>query len=198
MSSAPTTKRVVAFFDCQNLYNAAKNLWGYSFPNFDPIKLARLVTESHKEKPWKLAGIRLYTGIHDNKVNPHWHRFWNRKLLCHKTADTRVFYFTSPLRYADGTAREKGVDVRIALDLVKMARKNEYDVAILFSQDNDFSEVVQDVNEIANEHGRSVTIASAYPYENHSNMRGVDKTVCIKISRAEYDSCIDLRDYRIP
>ena len=63
----PSIKRVVAFFDCQNLFNAAKRLWEYSFPNFDPVKLAQMATAKHKEQSWRLESIRLYTGIHDKK-----------------------------------------------------------------------------------------------------------------------------------
>ena len=33
-------------------------------------------------------------------------------------------------------------------------------------------------------------------YEDRSGMHGVDKTDWIKISRAEYDACIDPTDYR--
>ena len=197
MARSQVTKRVIAFFDCQNLFNAAKKLWGYSFPNFDPIKLAQLVSEKYKEDFWELKGIHLYTGIHNSKRNPDWHGFWTHKLSYHKASDSRVFYFTSPLRYApDGTPREKGVDVRIALDLVRMARKNECDVALLFSQDSDFAEVAQEVRSIASEYGRWIKIASVYPYEPGSDMHGVDKTDWIKITRAEYDACIDYKDYR--
>jgi hypothetical protein len=108
-----------------------------------------------------------------------------------------VSYFTSPLRYAESIPREKGVDIRIALDLVRMARKNEYDVALLFSQDNDFSEVAQEIRHIANEYGRWIKIVSAYPYDPHSNARGIDKTDWMPISREEYNTCIDPTDYRI-
>jgi uncharacterized LabA/DUF88 family protein len=194
----PHVKRVVAFFDCQNLFKASKALWGYSFPNFDPIKLASLITRKNQQELWKLKEIRLYTGIHNKKKNPEWNFFWNLKLSSHKRADTRVWYFTSPLRYANELPREKGVDVRIALDLVRMARKNEYDVALLFSQDNDFAEAAQEIRDIANEYCRWIKIVSAYPYEScHPNIHGVDKTDWAPISREEYDACIDPNDYRL-
>jgi uncharacterized LabA/DUF88 family protein len=193
---APYIKRVVAFFDCQNLFKASKNLWGYSYPNFDPIRLAQFVTEKNRDESWKLERIRLYTGIHDKKRSPEWYDFWNRKFSRHRATDTRVFYFTSPLRYSDGVPREKGVDIRIALDLVRMARKDEYDIALLFSQDNDFSEAAQEIREIAIEYGRWIKIASAYP-SGTSSARGVDKTDWIPISREEYDTCIDPTDYRV-
>jgi len=59
----PSIKRVVIFFDCQNLFNACKNLWEYSFPNFDPIKLSNMVIKNHQNDGWLLHGMRLYTGI---------------------------------------------------------------------------------------------------------------------------------------
>lgn len=44
---------------------------------------------------------------------------------------------------------EKGVDVRIALDIVRMAHRGDYDVALVFSQDQDLSEVAEEVRAIA-------------------------------------------------
>ena len=43
-------------------------------------------------------------------------------------------FFTAPLRYSGNVAREKGVDIRIALDMVRMARLAEYDVALLLAR----------------------------------------------------------------
>jgi hypothetical protein len=78
-----------------------------------------------------------------------------------------------------------------------MARKNEYDIAIVFSQDNDFTEAAQEIRDIANEYERWIKIVSAYPCEASHVMRGIDKTDWMPISRAEYDTCIDRTDYRI-
>jgi len=61
-----------------------------------------------------------------------------------------VRVFSRSLRYRshkislpDGGSRtvlvgeEKGIDVRIALDVVRMAHRGEFDVALIFSQDQD-------------------------------------------------------------
>lgn len=37
--------------------------------------------------------------------------------------------------------REKGIDLRLGLDVVRMARKGELDVAAIFSQNQDLAEV---------------------------------------------------------
>ena len=96
-------------------------------------------------------------------------------------------------------SEEKGIDVRIALDVVRMAHRQEYDVALVFSQDQDLSEVAEEVRTIAREQDRWLKIASAFPQSPASrNRRGINKTDWIPIDRATYDSCLDPRDYRPP
>jgi uncharacterized LabA/DUF88 family protein len=40
---------------------------------------------------------------------------------------------------------EKGIDLRIALDVIRLAHSGEYDVAILFCRDQDFSELADEI-----------------------------------------------------
>jgi hypothetical protein len=77
-----------------------------------------------------------------------------------------------------------------------MVRKCEIDVAVLFSQDNDFSEVAKEARTIAEEQRRFIKIASAFPYDAHLSRIGIDRTDWIRISKTDYDSCIDTADYR--
>jgi len=85
------------------------------------------------------------------------------------------------------------------LDIVQMAHRGEYDVALVFSQDQDLSEVAEEVRTIAKEHDRWLKIACAYPLSPTArNRRGINKTDWIPIDRAMYDLCLDLRDYRPP
>lgn len=190
----PPIKRVVTFFDCQNLFGMARKWWAYSRPNFDPIKLSRFVVR--KNQDWNLTGIRLYTGIHSFSKNPGLNRFWNRKLNAHKLKDPRVYAYTAPLLYTANDTREKGIDIRIALDLIRMARKNQYDVAVLFSQDSDFKEVAMEIRDIAFEKQRWIKIASTCLCNRNSDqVRGIDRTDWIKISKSDYDMCIDQTEY---
>ncbi len=89
------------------------------------------------------------------------------------------------------------MDVRMALDIVRMAHRREYDVALILSQDQDLSEVAEEIRSIAREQGRWIKIASAFPASPSApNRRGIDKTDWIRIDRATYDACLDRRDYR--
>jgi len=85
----------------------------------------------------------------------------------------------------------------MALDIVRMAHRREYDVALVLSQDQDLSEVAAEIRSIAREQRRWIKIASAFPVSPSApNRRGIDKTDWIRIDRATYDACLDRRDYR--
>ena len=95
------------------------------------------------------------------------------------------------------TGEEKGIDVRIALDVIALAHRREYDVALIISQDQDLSEVAEEIRAISREQQRWIKIASAFPQSPASqNRRGINKTDWIRIDRELYDQCIDRRDYR--
>jgi hypothetical protein len=54
MAVEPQVKRVVAFFDGQNLFHAVKKAFGYNYPNYDPAKLANAVCAT---KGWTLKPL---------------------------------------------------------------------------------------------------------------------------------------------
>lgn len=121
-----------------------------------------------------------------------------------------ISIFTRPLKYRnktvdlpDGTqysflhGEEKGIDVRIALDVIGKAVRDEYDVALVFSQDQDLSEVADEIRIIARQQNRWIRIACALPMSpTVSNRRGINGTQWVKVDRTTYDSCIDAKDYR--
>jgi len=205
MPSVPSIKRAVAFIDGQNLFHGAREAFGYPYPNYDATALATRICQ---QEAWQLVQVRFYTGIPEPNDNPFWHTFWSRKLAVMGRQGVHVF--ARPLRYRNQVIKlpngpihsilvgeEKGVDVRIALDIVRMAHRGDYDVALVFSQDQDLSEVAEEVRTIAKEQDRWLKIACAYPVSPASrNRRGINKTDWISIDRATYDSCLDLRDYR--
>lgn len=205
MPAEPAIKRAVAFFDGQNLFHAVKRAFGYTFPNYDPRLLAERICA---DKGWTLTGVCFYTGVPSAQDNAFWNHFWNAKLAVLGTRN--VVPFSRPLRYRnetiqlpDGTqhtslvGHEKGIDVRIALDIVRQAIDGTYDVALLFSQDQDLSEVVDEVKLIAQQESRWIRVACAFPESPASGKRrGVNGADWIRIDRALYDTCLDPGDYR--
>jgi hypothetical protein len=94
-----------------------------------------------------------------------------------------------------GVGQEKGIDIRIALDMVRMARAGVLDVVLLFSQDQDLSEAADEVKAISRDQDRWIKVACAFP-QGAVKCRGVNGTQWIPIDRATYDQCLDPIDYR--
>ena len=93
--------------------------------------------------------------------------------------------------------QEKGVDVRLALDLVRATYEERYEVAIIVSQDSDFDPAVRLAKEIAESQGRRLVCESAYLVGPGSvSRRGVPGTRWVHIDKATYDACYDPTDYR--
>lgn len=205
MAQEPQRKRAISFIDGQNLFYAAKEAFGYSHPNYDVQLLSRSVCD---RQSWSLTQTQFYTGIPDVGDDADKNYFWSGKLAVMGRQGVDVF--SRPLRYRnrkvrlpDNTihsflaAEEKGIDVRIALDIIRLARLRQYDVALIFSQDQDLSEVAEEIRVLAREQNRWIKVVSAFPSSPASrNKRGINKTDWIRIDRAAYDACIDHRDYR--
>jgi uncharacterized LabA/DUF88 family protein len=95
------------------------------------------------------------------------------------------------------TGEEKGIDVRIALDMIRLTYHNEFDVGIIFSQDQDLSEAVTEMREIAKDQNRQIEIFSAFPKSSKTtNGNPIRATTAIEIDRAFYDACLDHSNYR--
>lgn len=205
MSHEPLGIRAVALIDGQNLFHSAREAFGYTYPNYAVGKRAQAVRTA---RGWQLQQTRFYTGVPDLQDHPFWHGFWSNKLLAMRRAGIVVFSRT--LRYRnqrvalpDGNVHtflvgeEKDIDVRIALDIIRGAHRAEYDVARVFSQDQDLSEAAAEIRVIAHEQNRWIKVVSSDPVSpTVRNRRGINQTDWFPIDRARYGSCIDPRDYR--
>lgn len=207
MPSEPSIKRAITFIDGQNLYHSVKEAFGYPYPNYDPLKLSEAVCTQHG---FHLEQVRFYTGVPKQNDNTFWHEFWRKKIQFMKTRNIHVY--TRELVYRNQTVQgsngqilttlvgsEKGIDVRIALDIVRLAINKNYDVAIVFSQDQDLNEATDEVAKISIEQGRWIKRMCSFPASPViSNGRGINKTDWFKFDKLFYDQCIDPNNYKPP
>ena len=193
--------KVVVFFDGQNLYHGAKDAWApvpfqpnslYSWPSYDVEKMSTWLVN---RKPNRVAHqVRFYTGVPDpvrGNVQEFWHGFWSNKL---RYLSSKGVYVYRGRVNAGG--QEKGVDVSIAIDLIRLTYERAYDVALIVSQDADFIPAVKLAKELVSVQGRQIGIESAYPL-NPTNRRGIVGTEWVHIRKTDYDACVDPREYRI-
>jgi len=207
MPSEPPIKQAIVFIDGQNLYHSVREAFGYPYPNYDALALSRTISQNNG---WELKQVRFYTGIPDQQDDARWNYFWSAKLAV--MGRQGVYVYSRSLRYRNKTvtlpegtvhsflaAEEKGIDVRIAIDIIRMAHRREYDVALVLSQDQDLSEVAEEIRVISSEQQRWIKMACAFPVSpTVTNRRGINKTDWVRIDRATYDACLDRRDYRPP
>ena len=94
MATEPPVKRAIASIDGQNLYFAAREAFGYTYPNYDVLALSRTICERNS---WQLLQARFYTGIPDPPDDASWNYFWSHKLAM--LGRQGVFVYSRPLRY---------------------------------------------------------------------------------------------------
>ena len=191
--------RTIVFVDGQNLYHLAKAAWApvsagspshYFWPSYDVIKLANALVSRTPGRT--LSQIRFYTGVPSRATNRHWHDFWANKLRFLRNGGVYVYRGK-----VNSGGQEKGVDVSLALDLLKATYEQQFEVAIIVSQDSDFGPAVRLAKEIAQSQGRRLTFESAFPAgPGSASTRGVPGTTWVEIDKTTYDSCLDPRDYR--
>jgi len=231
----PSKPRVRVYIDGQNLFRAAHRCFNdidVPYANYDPIALARMATARITNAG--LQGVHFYTGVpkanlatevegHDltasSSAEKNLSNFWRNKLQ-HYSAKFSLFHRTErPLFYerqlqqrfgkidSRWVGREKGIDVCLALDCVLGAVSDEFDVAIIFSQDNDLNEAVKSLRSVRGRIGRWIHIENVFPMPDTatvlSNQPGytIDKTglrgaFWRPFEREAYIACVDKYDFR--
>ncbi len=194
--------RTLVLFDGQNLFRSAKDAWGssypYDHPSYNVDLLAQYLVSLTPGRT--LEQVRFYTGVYrkDQDWEKHW--FWTNKLDHLETQGIHVY--RGRVRGGLNEAKqEKGVDVSLAIDLVQSTHDQQYDVAIIVSQDSDFGPAVLLCKQIAQGQGRQLVFESAFPVAPTTpkkKRRGVPGTQWVHIDQVGYDACRDWNDYRPP
>lgn len=93
----------------------------------------------------KLEGVRYYIGQikadPNDKQSEKIHR--HQQILFEKLKQAGFYIVRGRIRQIGNTFTEKGVDVRIGIDLVEGAYEDRYDTAILISSDGDLAPAVE-------------------------------------------------------
>lgn len=199
-------EKVYVFIDGQNFYLSARAAFGLKFPDFDIEKLGNHLAEHVSGE--NASRIKFYTGMPVHKYSPRWFEFWQNKLGFAEGLGIDVV--SRPLRYhletdptsAQGykiiSAREKGIDLCLALDVMEISRRHDCSHIVIVSRDQDFQEVIKKINIMCDFEQRDITIWSAYPVGKSTpdHIRGIDGTKEIRITFDDYQGMIDTRDYR--
>jgi uncharacterized LabA/DUF88 family protein len=161
--------------DGANIYRAFQNAFGSG--KYSPVKLAvelaagRQLVSSHfyiAAVPQQM-GVQLYAD--------------QQRFLMHLKQQPGLTLWTGRMAETNGRWYEKGVDVKIATDMVAMAYAGEYDVAVLVSGDGDLAPAVHEVRRL----GRAVENAMVRARRSWHLIQESSKFVEIDI--AIFDRC---------
>lgn len=194
-----TVTRVAVFIDNQNAYMGARAAFGlqnahYTEGQINPLRLAQnLVALGHGVDPTRrLTEVRIYRGEPSPKHSPVGQAACQRQVAAWR-AMPLVTPVVRPLKYyPDGTIREKGIDVLIALDIAEGAYTNTYDVAILMSADTDLIPAL----ERSVRHGKRVEVAAWRSQVTQSRLQIHGLAMwCHWLDMPAYLGCGDSDDY---
>jgi uncharacterized LabA/DUF88 family protein len=141
--------RTIVFIDAQNVYRRARDAFfdtknvdvPPSTGNVDHVALADYLIEHPPpgSKPRMLEQVRIYTGRADPRRDPKTHSAHMHQ--CRKWQQRGAEIIHRMLRYPgdwpESPAREKGIDVALAIDFIALAIADKFDIGILVSSDTD-------------------------------------------------------------
>lgn len=195
--------RLALFIDYQNCYKRAR---GAFFPqgcasHVDgqvlPLRLgAKLKLAAAGDR--QLVAVRVYRGLPSPAHDPNSYSAAQRQIAAWD-AQACVETVTRPLNYRNPLEpREKGIDVRLAIDIVAMRMRNLFDTAILMSDDTDLLPALELVADV---YGTSaVEVATWVPFDGRSSkpLRVRDHG-CLthRLTEKDYHHVHDSTDYSV-
>ena len=138
--------RIAVFMDGSNFYCKLKDLKITNTSKFDYFGFVKSLTKTDD-----LIYVGYYVGQirkeEDNEKSQYLYSN-QQKLFTHlKSSIPNLQIIRGHIQNFNGTYKEKGVDVRLALDIYKLANENIYDKAILISSDSDLIPAIRMVQE---------------------------------------------------
>jgi len=190
-------QRVAVFIDYQNVHLSARNKFLPSgtpghHGHVDPVRVARRIV-SGRRLGGELTVVRVYRGRPSPDHQPEAARASDRQ-ADRWARDPRVVVVRRQLRYPKAwpaePAQEKGIDVALAVDFVRLACESAYDVGVLFSRDTDLVPALETVRDL----GAHVEVAS---WKGTSRLRFPDSQLpwCHYLDADDYAACRDYTDY---
>jgi uncharacterized LabA/DUF88 family protein len=195
--------RVAIFIDYQNVHFSALNRFQppgapRQRGHIDPVRLAQRIV-AKRRFGGDLTDICVYRGRPSPDRQPEAARASDRQ-ASGWARHPKVTVVRRQLRYPKGwpadPAQEKGIDVALAVDFVRLACAGAYDVGILFSRDTDLVPALEAVRDL--DPGRAhVEVAT---WRGASRLRFPDSQLpwCHYLNAHDYEACRDDTDYTAP
>jgi uncharacterized LabA/DUF88 family protein len=205
--------RVAVYIDYQNAYMRARAAFGnprddpFTFGQINPRRLGLLLARRGEvvDAERRLTRVHAYRGEPDTARSPSAQAAAQRQMGAWRL-QSQVEPRTRPYRYRQlgrnragwvrWEAREKGIDVLIAIDMVMGAVRDEYEVAVLASADTDLVPALESVLSL----GKRVEVAAWRPVRGQgSRLTVTGRNIwCRRLDRGDFEEVRDDTDYTRP
>ena len=133
----------LVIFDGSNFYHGAKRVSPRThLTNFDYLKLVEVITKSKNNIIEYCVGEIQQREFSKSRI-----LYANQQALFYNLANQKIVIKKGYMLYSKLVYHEKGVDVRIAVDILRGALKNEYDKCYLISSDTDILPAILEAKE---------------------------------------------------
>lgn len=164
--------KVLVQFDGSNFYNKVKRISPeIHLTNFDYAGLAKSITSKIPNNTIYYVGeVRKYKGNKKSET-----LYANQQSLFLNLRKQEIEVKLGYLLMSNGKFHEKGVDVQIAVDIVRGAIKNEFDKCYLFSSDTDLLPAIQTVKD----EGKEIIYVAFENYVSRALLNNCSKTLIL-------------------
>jgi uncharacterized LabA/DUF88 family protein len=139
--------KAFVFIDGSNFYHKLKDL-AYtaggviSLLDFDYIGFCKSLILFNE-----LIEIRYYVGALKRRKSIKSEKIYadQQRLIAKLQQQNITIVLGQLIQHPDKSFHEKGVDVRLAVEMIRLARRNSYDVAYLLSSDTDLAPAIEEV-----------------------------------------------------
>ena len=151
--------KVIVFVDYQNVYRGARraffddnHLEHHTCGQIDPLRLGRRLIQSRPNgsPARELTQVRVYRGRPSNKRDGKGYAASTRQMAVwaqRPEVEVITRQLQYPREWPNLPPQEKGIDVALAIDFVRLGLDHAYDVGILFSTDNDLKPALEFIAE---------------------------------------------------
>lgn len=203
-----TSERVVVFIDYENMQRCAKDAFAVDRGHFWPWKLGKLLVDKRNARvdarPSHLAGVQVYRGLPSPRREPNAHAANEAQTASWHASTPEAGHLTiyrRPLRYPrdwpdrkTGRPQEKGIDVALAVDLVRMTYQGAFEVAIVCSHDTDLSPALDAADSVRTTR-HHIEVASWDRRKRISYSRDPNLPWCHRLDAADFDLVRDPTNY---
>ncbi|MCL2737092.1 MAG: NYN domain-containing protein [Propionibacteriaceae bacterium] len=158
-----------------------------------PLKVGELLT-ARRPRSSELMEVRVYRGRPNPDRQPGAARANDRQTAMWERSDQVIVVRRNlqyPPDYPASSPTEKGIDVAIAVDMIRLGMSDYMDTAILFSSDNDLLPAVEVLWAMPQCHVEVATWSGAH----RIRFPGTQQPWCHHLSEQDFSSVRDVFDY---